>query len=68
MPALKQCKNLPKAPADLLVNQGWPETGPVDDRLSYLLHYLHDLKSNIRLQQKAATSGGKKKGKGKEEE
>ena len=68
VPALKQCSNLPKQPAELLVNQGWPEAGPIDERLSYLLHYLHELKSNIRLAQKAAATGGKKKGKGKEEE
>jgi len=64
VPALKQCQNLPKEPAELLVNQGWPETAPEDSRLSYLLNYLHETKSIIRLAEKAAKAP-KKKGKGK---
>jgi len=56
---------LPKQPAELLVDQGWPASGDEQERLSTLLKYLGDCKSNIRLAHKAATTGGKKKGKGK---
>jgi len=69
VPALKACQNLPKQPAELLVNQGWPEAGPEDEALSYMVDYLQDVKSTIRQGHIAATTGGKgKKGKGKEEE
>jgi len=67
LPSLKACKNLKREPQVLLVNQGWPETGPEDSKLTYLLHYLHEAKSMIRINHKASTTGGKKK-KGKEPE
>lgn len=66
VPALKDCKNLPKQPAEMLVDQGWPESEVEEERLSALLKYLHECKSNIRLAHKASTTGGKKK-KGKAE-
>lgn len=58
---------MPKQPAELLVDQGWPASGEESESLSTLLKYLGDCKSNIRLAHKAATTGGKKKGKGKAE-
>jgi hypothetical protein len=58
---------LPQQPAELLVNQGWPQAGPEDEALSYMLGYLQDAKSTIRQAHIAASSGGKKK-KGKQEE
>lgn len=67
LPALESCKNLPKQPAKLLVNHGWPVAGPEDDALSFLLKYLDDTKHEIRKAHINSTSG-KKKGKGKQQE
>lgn len=54
------CKNLPKQPADLLINQGWPKSEQEDATLSSMLNYLQEIKSTIRLKHAAALSGGKK--------
>jgi len=62
VPAIKSCKNAPKEPVELLVDAGFPSCDePCDDRLSYMLSYLQDAKSNIRLNHMNALKGGKKK-------
>jgi hypothetical protein len=63
VPALKSCKNLPKEPAELIVNQGWPATGneKPDADLSQLFVYLQEIKSNIRIAHKKSSTA--KKGK-----
>lgn len=70
VPALKQCKNLPKAPEVTLIKAGWPELSdngtdnPVDPTLSALFHYLKHNKHEFQLAYDKAKLGGKKKKKG----
>jgi hypothetical protein len=51
VPALNSCKNLPRPPADLLINQGWPATGieTSDPKITAMFSYLQEVKSIIRL-------------------
>lgn len=45
-----------------MVDQGWPASDlPTDESLSYMLSYLQDCKSNIRLSHMNALKGDKKK-------
>lgn len=61
VPALKTCQNLPEETTELLLDQKWPaKQGEADVRLTQLLNYLQDMKSNIRLQQAKYQQGGKK--------
>ena len=66
LPTLKQSSGLPRAPADFLCNNGWPEAGAYSAALATQLKYLEGTKREIRLSfDKSKQSGGKKKGKGK---
>lgn len=60
-PVLKESANAPKAPVELLMNNGWPQTGDINPMLSIQMKYLSTLKSEIRLSFDKAMSGGKKK-------
>jgi leucyl-tRNA synthetase len=59
-----KAKNLPKAPAERLLDQGWPQVvvfSPVKRRM---YEYIKAVKSNVRLAQEKAKGGGKKHAKG----
>ena len=70
MPALASCTNVPKAPATLLINQGWPSADKesYDPVLASIFTYLSDVKSTIRLSHVKATTGRKKVSKASKEE
>lgn len=66
MPLYKQSSNMPKEPAEFLMNNGWPEDKEFNTTMAAKLKYLEIIKHQIRLAfDKSKQSGGKKKGKGK---
>ena len=56
---------MPKQPAEMLLNNGWPAGGDVSTSLTQQLKFLTSMKSELRLSLDKAAAGGKKKGKGK---
>lgn len=66
VPALNSCQNVPRPPAELLINQGWPATGieQSDPKISAMFNYLQEVKSIIRLSFAKAQAGGKRAKKG----
>jgi hypothetical protein len=62
LPILKKSKNLPKAPAERLLDQGWPAAGAYDPIKRRMYEYLKAVKSNVHLSLEKAKHGGKKKG------
>ena len=61
LPILQKSKNLPKAPSDRLINQGWPSpASPYEPIKRRIYDYVRSVKSNVRLAQEKAKNGGKK--------
>lgn len=60
-PILEKSKNVSRKPAERLINQGWPTTsGQFDPLKRRMYEYMRSVKSNVRLAQDKAKSGGKK--------
>jgi len=61
---LSQSQNGSKAPKEMLLLNGWPQSNAFDRILSDQLGYMESVKRDVRLGLDKAMSGGKKKGKG----
>ena len=61
LPMLKQSSNMARAPADLLMDNNWPEMGAINPMMTTQMKYLTTLKSEIRISLDKSMQGGKKK-------